>query len=241
MKDAREKSRILSIIIFILSLIVMSINGCNSGGYEDNFIEDKKDVVKKNNAIKKSENDIAQYQYEYDNLKTRLSDIDNHLENCPDSTKMLLKDFLKPMFSESYTRLGDLKHSINEEEESIVKKEGEIVYLSSEKRVKDNQFNIAWHDAWIDFNLKYILIPCLLVFILSFFRFENINGNLREKAIENPSNIFIVTKSNGKYQVVFRRWWYTITDKSFNSQAEAIVYTDALENERMEKNWHKIK
>ena len=41
MKDAREKSRILSIIIFILSLIVMSINGCNSGGYEDNFIEDK--------------------------------------------------------------------------------------------------------------------------------------------------------------------------------------------------------
>ena len=240
-QEDRRGFRILLTVVFVLCLLVVSINGCKRSGYIDNSEDDKEGIVSKKKEIVEFENGIIAIQGELDEKQREIDVLNKHISSCPDTTKILIMEAVKPMLSKSYEIVNGYSDDLESKSNDIKEAKYSIAYLESEKRVLDNQKGIYWHSAWIRFIWKYILIPVMILFAVTFVNIEDIGGNLRQKAIDSPKSIFIVTKANGKFQVVFRRWWYTIEDKVFKSHEEAINYTDALNNEKMEDKWHKIK
>ena len=207
--------------IFLLSLLVTQ---CNTGVYEDD-IRDDESYIKNHQEVIKGHMDDIKYQEE-------LLVILNNYDEVDSTTGHINTGKYRSTALSKITRINDLIDDELQSIDQLIKNK-----KPDEKMVELNLrlFDYAWKGA----------IPLAFLFLISIFNYDNMwysyKERMREKTIEKPKKIFVITLVNGKYKIIFRRgWWTADPEKLFKTEAEAVSYVDALQKEMLEKHWHKL-
>ena len=224
-KDEMPVLGIICIVFSALSAVVCIGSFCVRNGH----ISDRSEEWEK----------IEQLPIEIELKKDELSVVENKRDVIARAISYLSAD------SSNFSSVDILNQSmaiviedIMEIESQIADKEEYIAKKSSDTREDVYQRDLEWHIV--------LMIRCgiaialfLSTLTISLIDFDGVIYNMKLKAKEKPTSIYIVTLASGKYQIVYRRGFFTIRDKEYKTYEEAIEFTDRLKQELIEKNWHK--